>query len=100
MTGSSQTINVTLSAGNVSGTVSPTATSIGGQIRVEQKITGVKVYWKPLNIWAAVDENGKKLEDVPENYITVFNETMTEDQATRLEALLTEIGFTAFKTEM
>jgi len=48
----------------------------------------------------AVDENGKKLEDVPENYITVFNETMTEDQATRLEALLTEIGFTAFKTEM
>ena len=75
VTGSSQTVNVTLSAGNVSGTVSPTATSIGGQIRVEQKITGVKVYWKPLNIWAAVDENGKYSISLPQGTFRIWVES-------------------------
>jgi len=59
VTGASQTINVTLAAGNVSGTVSPTAVSTGGSIRVEEKISGIKVYWKSLNVWATIDENGK-----------------------------------------
>ena len=75
VTGSSQTVNVTLSAGNVSGTVSPTATSIGGQIRVEQKISGVKVYWKSLNIWAAVDENGKYSISLPQGTFRIWVES-------------------------
>ena len=59
VTGASQTIDVTLAAGNVSGTVSPTAVSTGGSIRVEEKISGVKVYWKQVNVWATIDESGK-----------------------------------------
>jgi len=59
VTGAAQTVNVTLAAGNVSGTVSPVSDSDNGWVYPEQKITGVKVYWKRLNIGAKIDENGK-----------------------------------------
>lgn len=59
VTGAAQTVNVTLAAGNVSGTVSPVSDSYNGWVYPEQKITGVKVYWKRLNIGAKIDENGK-----------------------------------------
>jgi len=72
VTGSSQTVNVTLSSGNVSGTVSSTAVSAGGSIRVEQKMTGVKVYWKQLTIWSAIDENGKYSIALPEGTFRVW----------------------------
>jgi hypothetical protein len=72
VTGSSQTVNVTLSSGNVSGTVSSTAVSAGGSIRVEQKMTGVKVYWKQLNIWSAIDENGTYSIALPEGTFRVW----------------------------
>jgi hypothetical protein len=72
VSGASQTVNVTLTAGNVSGTVSPTATSTGGSIRVEQKITGVKVYWKSLNIWSAIDENGKYAISLPQGTFRIW----------------------------
>lgn len=58
VTGSAQTVNVTLSAGNVSGTVSPVSDSDNGWVYAEQRITGVKVYWKRLNIGSKIDENG------------------------------------------
>jgi hypothetical protein len=58
VTGSEQTVNVTLAAGNVSGTVSPTTTSTQGWVYPEQKVTGPKSYWKRLNIGAKIDENG------------------------------------------
>ena len=58
VTGAAQTVNVTLSAGNVSGTVSPISDSDNGWVYPEQKITGVKVYWKRLNIGSKIDENG------------------------------------------
>ena len=66
VTGSTQTVNVTLSAGNVSGTVSSTAIAAGGSIRVEQKISGVKVFWKQLNARASIDENGQYSLALPE----------------------------------
>ena len=72
VTGSSQTVSVTLSAGNVSGTVSSAAVSAGGSIRVEQKMTGVKVYWKKFNIWAAIDENGNYSIALPEGTFRVW----------------------------
>jgi len=58
VTGAAQTVNVTLAAGNVSGTVSPVSDSDNGWVYPEQKITGVKVYWKRLNIASKIDENG------------------------------------------
>ena len=72
VTGSSQSVDVTLSTGNVSGTVSSTAISAGGSISVEQKITGVKVYWKQLNIWSTIDENGKYTIALPEGTYRIW----------------------------
>ena len=58
VTGSDQTVNVTLSAGNVSGTVSPSSTSNQGWVYAEQKITGIKSFWKRINGGSQIDENG------------------------------------------
>lgn len=59
VTGSAQTVNVTLAAGNVSGTISPSASNYSGWVYPEQKVTGVKTYWKRLNTGSSIDENGK-----------------------------------------
>jgi hypothetical protein len=58
VTGSEQVENLTLSAGNVTGTVSPTTTSNQGWVWAEQKITGTKSYWKRVNVGSKIDENG------------------------------------------
>ena len=75
VSGASQTVDVTLVSGNVSGTVSPTATSSGGTIRVEQKITGVKVYWQQISPRSTIDENGKYSIALPEGTFRIWAES-------------------------
>lgn len=58
VSGSEQTSNVTLSTGNVSGTISPITDSRNGYVRVEEKITGLKSYWKGLKVWGQINESG------------------------------------------
>jgi len=59
VTGAAQTVNVTLAAGNVSGTVSPASDSNDGWVYAEQKVTGVKVFWKRINTGSKIDQSGK-----------------------------------------
>jgi hypothetical protein len=75
VSGSSQTVNVTLVSGNVSGTVSPTATSSGGYIRVEKKVTGVKVYWQQISSRSAIDENGRYSLALPDGTYRIWAES-------------------------
>ena len=58
VTGSDQSLEITLAKGNVSGTISPTTTSRGGWVRVEEKVSGLKTYWKSLNVSAQINESG------------------------------------------
>lgn len=75
VSGSNQVVNVTLARGNVSGTVSATTLAAGGNVYVEQKVSGVKVYWKRLNIWAQIDENGMYSVALPAGTYRVWAES-------------------------
>jgi hypothetical protein len=59
VTGSEQIVNVTLSSGNVSGTVSSTAISAGSYVYVEEKIVSNKVYWREIYVSTSIDTNGR-----------------------------------------
>jgi len=76
VTGATQVVEVTLARGNISGTVSATTLSAGGNIYVEQKITGVKTYWKRLNnVWSQIDENGMYSLALPAGTYRVWAES-------------------------
>jgi hypothetical protein len=78
VTGSGQRIEVTLARGNVSGIVSPTSTSAGAHVYVEEKlIDGSKTYWNRKNIDANIDENGKFTLAVPAGTYRIWAEANT-----------------------
>ncbi len=66
VTGSSQTVNVTLSAGNVSGIVSPANTTRGGSVYAEEKIGTTKSYWSWTSFSAVIQDDGSFNMSLPQ----------------------------------
>jgi hypothetical protein len=66
VTGSSQTVNVTLSAGNVSGIVSPANTTRGGSVYAEEKIGTSKSYWSWTSFSAVIQDDGSFSMSLPQ----------------------------------
>jgi len=75
VTGSDQTVNVTLAQGNVSGTVSPTSDSVNGWVYAEEKVSGIKTYWKRLKVNAQINENGVYTLALPVGTFRVWAES-------------------------